>query len=239
MSYAILPGLYAVGSPTADSPVLVTANYKLTFDALRGRLAGIDAWILVLDTKGVNVWCAAGKGTFGTAELLSRVAAVKLNEVVAHRTLILPQLGATGVSAPEVRKAAGWRVKYGPVVARDIPDFLACGMKKDAAMRTVLFKLPDRMTIAPAELAHSWPLLLGALVVSALLGLPFDTGTSRGCSPCASPSSARSWWAPSCSPRSCPSSPSARSPSRGRSWAPCGASSHHWRWGHRWPGRWL
>jgi hypothetical protein len=176
MSYAILPGLYAVGSPTADSPVLVTANYKLTFDTLRSKLAGIDAWILVLDTKGINVWCAAGKGTFGTAELLSRLAAVKLDEIVSHRTLILPQLGATGVSAPEMHMATRWRVKYGPVAARDIPAFLSRGMKKDAAMRTVPFTLPDRMAIAPAELAQSWPMLMGILAASVLLGLPFDTG---------------------------------------------------------------
>ncbi|MGA2479693.1 MAG: mercury methylation corrinoid protein HgcA [Spirochaetia bacterium] len=176
MSYTILPGLYAVGSPSADSPVLVTANYKLTFDRLRSQLGGIDAWILVLDTKGINVWCAAGKGTFGTAELIARAAAVKLEEVVSHRRLILPQLGATGVSAPVVRQQSGWQVKYGPVEARDIPAFLSGGSKKDAAMRTVQFRLPDRMVIAPAELAHSWPILLGAVAVSGLLAIPFDTG---------------------------------------------------------------
>jgi hypothetical protein len=176
MGYAVLPGLYAVGSPAADSPVLVTANYKLTFDVLRSRLGGIDSWILVLDTKGINVWCAAGKGTFGTDELIARAAAVKLGEVVSHRTLILPQLGATGVSAPVVRSVSGWRVQYGPVDARDIPAYLSGGSKKDAAMRTVQFRLPDRMVIAPAEVAHSWPILLCVLAVSGLLAIPFDAG---------------------------------------------------------------
>ena len=176
MSYTVLPGLYVVGSPAADSPVLVTANYKLTFDVLRSRLGGIDSWILVLDTKGINVWCAAGKGTFGTDELMARAAAVKLGEVIAHRTLILPQLGATGVSAPVVRSVTGWRVQYGPVDARDIPAYLSGGSKKNAAMRTVQFRLPDRMVIAPAEVAHSWPLLLGVLAVSGLLAIPFDAG---------------------------------------------------------------
>lgn len=175
-SYAVLPGLYAVGSPGSDSPVLVTANYKLTFDTLRRELDGIDAWILVLDTKGVNVWCAAGKGTFGTRELEQRIMAVKLQDVVSHRTLILPQLGATGVAAHEVKRDAGWQVKYGPVRARDIPAFLSNGLKKSDAMRTVLFPLTERMAIAPTELVHSWPLLLGILVASALLGLPFDAG---------------------------------------------------------------
>jgi hypothetical protein len=176
MGYSILPGLYAVGAPGPGSPVLVTANYKLTFDAVRSQLEGVDAWILVLDTRGINVWCAAGKGTFGTAELMGRAAAVKLGEVVSHRTLILPQLGATGVSAPMVRQQSGWRVTYGPVSARDIPAFLSNGSKKDAAMRTIQFRLADRMVIAPAEVAHSWPLLLAVLAVSGLLAIPFDAG---------------------------------------------------------------
>ena len=98
-SYRVEPGLYRVGSPAAVSPVLVTANYKLTFDKVRACLDGIDAWLLVLDTKGINVWCAAGKGTFGTKELTERIAATDLKNVVSHRRLILPQLGATGVSA--------------------------------------------------------------------------------------------------------------------------------------------
>ena len=174
--YAVLPGLYAVGSPGSDSPVLVTANYKLTFDKLRRELGGVDAWILVLDTKGVNVWCAAGKGTFGTRELEQRTMAVKLQDVVSHRTLILPQLGATGVSAWEVKRDSGWQVKYGPVRARDIRAFLSSGLRKNNEMRRILFPLTERMAIAPTELVQSWPLLLGIAVVSAPLGLPLDAG---------------------------------------------------------------
>ncbi len=175
MSYSILPGLYAVGAPTPESPVLVTANYKLTFDTLRSWLAGIDAWILVLDTRGINVWCAAGKGTFGTREVIARITAVKLSHIVTHRTVILPQLGASGVAAHEVRKATGFRVKYGPVRAEDIPAYLAAGQKKDDAMRKVTFRLRERMTIAPAELAHAWPFLLAVLAGAALFALPAGT----------------------------------------------------------------
>ena len=99
--YTVAPGLYAVGAPSLESPVLVTANYKLTFDKVRAECQGLDAWILVLDTRGVNVWCAAGKGTFSTRELEQRLLAVRLDQVVSHRTLILPQLGATGVFRSE------------------------------------------------------------------------------------------------------------------------------------------
>jgi hypothetical protein len=176
MRYTIPPGIYAVGQPTTEAPVLVTANYKLTFDLLRKELGGIQAWILVLDTKGINVWCAAGKGTFGTAELERKIESENLERLVSHRTLILPQLGASGVSAPEVRKATGWKVKYGPVRALDIPAYLANGLRKNDAMRRVEFRLADRMAIAPAELAHSWPVALGAIILSLLFALPIGAG---------------------------------------------------------------
>lgn len=114
MKYVVEPGLYAIGNPDGNSPVFVSANYKMSFDRLRSQLDGRDGWILVLDTKGINVWCAAGKGTFGTDELVKRIEAVKLDRIVNHRTLIVPQLGATGVSAHEVKQQSDFRVVYGP-----------------------------------------------------------------------------------------------------------------------------
>jgi CO dehydrogenase/acetyl-CoA synthase gamma subunit (corrinoid Fe-S protein) len=114
-NYTVNPGLYAVGAPDKSSDVLVSANYKLSFDALRKALKGLNVWVLVLDTKGINVWCAAGKGTFGTAELVRLISAAKLDSLVDHRKIIVPQLGAPGISAHEVKKASGFKVCYGPV----------------------------------------------------------------------------------------------------------------------------
>ena len=175
MRYSVSPGLYAVGQPTADSPVLVTANYKLTVDSVRTELIGLDAWLLVLDTKGVNVWCAAGKGTFGTDELVTRIEATGLAEVVAHRELILPQLGAPGVAAHEVAKRSGFRVVYGPVRAADIQAFLAAGRAATPQMRRVRFNLRDRLAVAPMELVQAGPWVLAiALVLFVLAGLTQD-----------------------------------------------------------------
>ena len=174
--YAVLPGLYATGTPTRESPVLVTANYKLSFDTLRKSLQGLDTWILVLDTKGINVWCAAGKGTFGTRELEERIMKVKLEELVSHRTLILPQLGAPGVSSPDVKRSTGWTVKYGPVRAEDLPAYLKAGQRKNDAMREVHFLLPDRMAVAPVQLVQAWPMLPAILAISMLFALPFTYG---------------------------------------------------------------
>ena len=160
MNYKINPGVYAVGNPDEKSPVLVTANYKLTFDSLRKELEGLHAWIMVLDTKGVNVWCAAGKGTFGTKELINRIKKVRLNELVSHKTIILPQLGAPGVSAHEVTKQTGFKVQFGPVRACDIKDYISSGMKATPEMRRVKFPFVDRLVLTPIELISTFKIAL-------------------------------------------------------------------------------
>ncbi len=165
MGHRVEPGLYALGSPRPDSPVFVSANYALSFDALRSALAGHDGYILVLDTKGINVWCAAGKGTFGTEELVGRIAATRLAEVVNHRVLILPQLGAPGVAAHEVQKRSGFKVEYGPVRAADLPEYLRT-RQATPEMRQVRFDLRDRLTLVPVEVVSAW---LALLIVGILL----------------------------------------------------------------------
>ncbi len=170
MNYRVPPGLYAAGSPTADSPVLVSANYKLSFDRLRSVLAGRDAWILVLDTQGVNVWCAAGKGTFGTAEVARRVASSGLARIVSHRRLIMPQLGATGVSAHEVHRACGFGVVFGPVRVEDLPAFLDARLKATDDMRRVRFRLRDRVVLIPVEIVAGAKFALPLAAAFLLLG---------------------------------------------------------------------
>jgi len=169
MQYTVEPGLYAVGAPTEDSPVLVTANYKLSFDHLRAALDGLDAWILVLDTNGINVWCAAGKGTFGTAALCAQVGASRLAQLVRHRRLVVPQLGAPGIAAHAVQQESGFSVVYGPVMARDIPAFLARGMRATPAMRRKTFPLAERAVLVPVELVIvlKWALPLSVVLFGA------------------------------------------------------------------------
>lgn len=170
MDYAIEPGLYAVGNPSPESPVFVSANYKLSFDCLRRELTGIDGWILVLDTKGINVWCAAGKGTFGTEEMVNRIRVTRLADVVAHRRLVVPQLGAPGVSAHAVKEQSGFHVIYGPVRAKDIPPFMDARMKAAPEMRRVRFDMADRMLIVPVELVQWGAYLVFVMACLFLLG---------------------------------------------------------------------
>jgi len=155
MRYTVEPGLYSVNAPNSESPVFVSANYKLSFDHLRRGLKGVAGWILVLDTKGINVWCAAGKGTFGTEELVGRINAVDLKNKVSHGQLIVPQLGAPGVAAHEVSRRTGFRVVYGPVRANDISKFMEAGSVADVEMRRVQFPLRDRLAVVPVEMVGS------------------------------------------------------------------------------------
>ena len=167
--HRVEPGLYAVGYPTQDSPVFVSANYTLSFDALRSALDGIDGYILVLDTKGINVWCAAGKGTFGTNEIVNRVFATHLKDVVKQRKLILPQLGAPGVAAHEVKKRTGFWVEYGPVRAADLPEYLQTH-QATPQMRKVEFSLRDRLVLIPVDLIRLIPYTLAAAIVMYFVG---------------------------------------------------------------------
>ncbi len=164
--YSVRQGLYAVGNPDSNSPVIVTANYKLTFDIVRNALSGMNLWLLVLNTHGVNVWCAAGKGTFGTGEIARMVKMTKLSTVVSHRNLIVPQLGAPGVAAHRVKELTGFSVVYGPVRISDLKKFIDNGNIADTFMRTVEFPLIERMKVAPLELMLGWKMVIGVLILS-------------------------------------------------------------------------
>ena len=108
---ATSPGLRRVGHPDRSSPVLVTANFELTVRKVVGALKhdGIDAWLLVAPTKGINVWCAAGGGHFTTDTVVSILRTSDIEKKVDHRNIILPQLSATGVNIWALGKRTGWK----------------------------------------------------------------------------------------------------------------------------------
>ena len=174
MDFIVPPGLYAVGHPSAVDPVVVTANYKMTYDIIRRVLVGRNVWLLVLETYGVNVWCAAGKGSFGTDELVRRLKAAALAGIVSHRRLILPILGAPGVSAHEVTRRSGFTVGYAAIRADDLPEYLDNGMVTTPAMREITFTFYERLVLIPVEIVlvlKSIAVIGGvALLMVALLG---------------------------------------------------------------------
>ncbi len=157
----VRPGLYAVGQPTPDSPVLVTGNFDLTVRRLvRAIDRQVDVWVLVADLAGINVWCAAGGGFFTAEKIIAAVKSSRLAEVVNHHALILPQLCANGVDGWRIRKETGWGVHWGPVRAEDIPAYLAARRTKTDAMRWVRFPLKDRLEMTTVALVFYAVVLL-------------------------------------------------------------------------------
>lgn len=176
MSYTVDPGLYALGNPNDESPVLVTANYKMSFDRLREALPAHSAWIMVLNTEGINVWCAAGKGTFGTDKLIQSIEVCGLTRVVSHRELILPQLAAPGIAAHLIKKLSGFKVIYGPIQSKDLSVFLDSGLKATPAMRLMTFSIWDRTVLIPIELVGALKPSLIIMAIFFLLGGLGGTG---------------------------------------------------------------
>ncbi len=167
------PGLRAVGKPDAWSPVLLTGNYDLTVRRVTRALRGIDAWLVVAPSSGINVWCAAAGGHLTTHHVVTALKTSGVAERVRHRRVILPQLAATGVVARDVARRCGWRARFGPVYAEDLPRYLTSGEEKSEAMRSVRFDTMQRLEMAAAWAAPA-ALVTGAiaLVVQAAWTLP-------------------------------------------------------------------
>ena len=165
MSYIVPPGLYAIGEPNQASPVVVTANYKMSYDLVRSEMGRQSIWLLVLETFGINVWCAAGKGTFGTGELVRRIESSNLSRVVSHRRLIVPIMGAAGVKAIEVKKRSGFEVRFATLRIEDLPAYLDNDMTPAREMRELTFSFRERLVLTPIE-------IVGGMKSLPYVGLP-------------------------------------------------------------------
>ncbi len=155
-------GLRLIGQPGPDAPVLVTCNFDLTVRRVIRALRGVDCYLLVVSSKGINVWCAACGGLLNAHSIISVLKTSRIADRVRHRRLILPQLSAPGVDVTRVEQETGWHCTFGPVYADDIPAYLGTGYHKTDAMHQAAFPLRQRL-----EMAVMW-----AGPISLLAGLP-------------------------------------------------------------------
>ncbi|MFQ6104531.1 MAG: HgcAB-like fusion protein [Candidatus Glassbacteria bacterium] len=157
-------GLFPVGKPDEGSPVIVTSNFTLTVKRVRRALEGRNLWLLIADSEGINVWCAAAGGILTENRVIDAVKVSRLYERVSHREIILPPLSAPGVDREAVERKTSFRCRFGPVYARDIPTYLDAGKKKTEKMRRFDFGLGHRIDMF---LPMNFPLyLLIAIVVA-------------------------------------------------------------------------
>lgn len=156
-------GLRKVGRPNGNSPVLVTCNFELSVKRLTLVLerSSTDAWLLVAQSKGVNVWCAAGGDEFNTRSVVSAVKTSGIGDLVGHRTLMLPPLGAPGICARDVEDQTGWKTRWGPVRAEEIPACLSAGGRRNESMKRVTYNWQERLDTALGSLFTIY--MLGAL----------------------------------------------------------------------------
>ncbi len=155
-------GLRVVGNPGPDAPVFLTCNFELTVRRVLRALEGLDCYLLVANSKGINVWCAAGGSILSAHSVIAVLKTCGIAEKVAHRTLILPQLSAPGVDVRRIESETGWHCRFGPVYAEDIPDYVAANLRKTDEMGRATFPLGARL-----EMAVMW-----AAPMSLLAGIP-------------------------------------------------------------------
>jgi len=165
-----------VGSPGRDAPVLLTGNFTLTVRRVRRALEGVDAWLLVADSKGINVWCGAAGGHFPHHDVISALRTSGIDGLVDHRRLVLPQLAATGVERRPIEEATGWSTGWGPARIEDLPAMLARKGTVHGRERRMRFPLWERL-----DMAAMWSLpmiLIGAPVFGVIGGWPVGLATA-------------------------------------------------------------
>lgn len=160
-------GLIKIGKPDRNSPVFLTCNYHLTVVRVKRAVKGLNAYLLVANSRGINVWCSATGGHFTDHDVISVLKTSGIEKLVDHRNVILPQLAATGIESKLVSKKTGWKVIWGPVYAKDIPGFIDKNFTKSTKMKVVEFPLPQRI-----EMAVMWAFPFS--VIASLLILPFN-----------------------------------------------------------------
>jgi NAD-dependent dihydropyrimidine dehydrogenase PreA subunit len=166
-------GLVAVGKPDRSSPVIVTANFSLTVARVKRALEGHDVWLLVANADGINVWCAAGGRIFTAQRVIDAIKVSGLEQKIDHREVILPALAAPGIDPHLVKKETGFRARFGPVYARDIPAYLAAGKNKTEAMRRFDFGFAHRLDMF---LPMNFPIYLIGAAVLAVFGRQYLVG---------------------------------------------------------------
>jgi len=121
----VQPGIYEINEPQADSPVMVTTNFSITYFSVANEIdgSGLPGWLLVADAEGMSVLTAWAAGKFDAEKIAKTVRETGIEEKVSHRKVIIP--GHVAVLLGELEEELpGWEIKVGPREAVDLPAYL-------------------------------------------------------------------------------------------------------------------
>jgi acetyl-CoA decarbonylase/synthase complex subunit gamma len=118
-------GIYEIGAPSPDSPVLVTSNFSLTYFIVSGEVESsrVPSWLLIKDTEGLSVLTAWAAGKFSGDDVGIFVKKSGIEEKVNHKSVIIPGYAAA-IAGDLEEELPGWNVKIGPREAAHIPKYL-------------------------------------------------------------------------------------------------------------------
>jgi len=121
----VQPGVYEINSPKADSPLMVTTNFSITYFSVANEVdgSGLPGWLLVADAEGMSVLTAWAAGKFDAERIAKAVKTTSIQDKISHRKVIIP--GAVAVLMGELEEELpGWEILVGPREAVDLPGFL-------------------------------------------------------------------------------------------------------------------
>ena len=151
-------GLHPIGTPGDTSPVVATGNFRLTVKRVREAI-NIDCWLLICNSRGINVWCSSLAGHFGTADVINAIKGTNLASITKSRRLILPQLCAANVYPDDIQAKTGFCCEFGPVYVENLDVFLK--NPETEGIRNATFKAGQRV-----EMAIGSPLILSVVLIA-------------------------------------------------------------------------
>jgi acetyl-CoA decarbonylase/synthase complex subunit gamma len=118
------PTLHQVGAANAQSPVLITTNFSLTYYSVEGEVEAsrVPAYIGVIDTEGTSVLTAFASDKFTAEGVAAFLKSDAVKDKVSHKKVIIP--GYVAAMSGAVEDESGWEVIVGPREASGIPKFL-------------------------------------------------------------------------------------------------------------------
>jgi acetyl-CoA decarbonylase/synthase complex subunit gamma len=121
----VTQGIYEIGAPDENSPVLVTTNFSLTYFIVSGEIEGsrIPSWLLIMDTEGLSVMTAWAAGKFSGDVVGMFVKKCGIADKVAHKKIIIPGYAAS-ISGEMEEELPDWEIVIGPRDASLVPKFL-------------------------------------------------------------------------------------------------------------------